>query len=105
MEHIVSFLLDGQSFVIHDPVAFAQDVMPQYFGKMGSYASFQRQLNLYNFVRHKEGSHRGAYFHPRFVKGRPDLSQNMRRTKIKGRASSASKAADKTSGNIEMAQE
>lgn len=59
--------------------------MPKYF-KMGSFASFQRQLNLYDFVRISEGPDRGAYCHELFIRGKPLLSTTMRRTKIKGQA-------------------
>ena len=82
---IASFVDNGRSFNIHKPKEFAQNVMPKYF-KMGSFASFQRQLNLYDFVRVSEGPDRGAYRHELFVRGKPLLSTTMRRTKIKGQA-------------------
>jgi len=78
----------GQAFAIHRPKDFAEIVMPKYF-KMGSFASFQRQLNLYCFDRVGDGPDRGAYKHPLFIRGKPLLSTTMRRTKIKGAAQTA----------------
>lgn len=59
-----------------------REVMPKYF-KMGSYASFQRQLNLYSFTRIAEGPERGSYFHNLFVKDKPLLSTTMKRKEVK----------------------
>ena len=59
-----------------------REVMPKYF-KMGSYASFQRQLNLYSFTRIAEGPDRGSYFHKLFVKDKPLLSTTMKRKEVK----------------------
>ena len=46
--------------------------------------SFQRQLNLYGFIRVDTGSNKGAYRHPKFIKGRKDLIALINRIKIKG---------------------
>jgi len=46
--------------------------------------SFQRQLNLYGFVRLTAGHDRGAYYHELFLRGRPYLCRRMVRTRIKG---------------------
>ena len=40
-------------------------------------------------MRISDGPDRGAYSHPKFVRGKPLMSTTMRRTKIKGNASSA----------------
>ena len=42
-QDIASFVRDGAAFCIHRPKEFSKEVMPKYF-KMGSYASFQRQV-------------------------------------------------------------
>lgn len=83
MTNIASFVDNGKAFAIHSPKEFAATVMPKYF-KTSCYASFQRQLNLYNFVRISDGPGRGAYCHHLFIKGKPLLSTTMRRTKDKG---------------------
>lgn len=46
--------------------------------------SFQRQLNLYGFMRKTDGSDRGSYYHELFLRGRPDLAKIMVRTRVKG---------------------
>ena len=50
-EHIVSWLPDGKSFVVHDKNAFVSQIMPVYFGKQNRWKSFLRQLNLYSIRR------------------------------------------------------
>ena len=83
--NIVSFLPDGRSFAVKNQHRFTKEVLPIYFPKMKSFASFQRQLNLYDFTRvGGVGSDRGSYRHKSFIRDNPSLSRNMRRTKIKG---------------------
>jgi len=81
-EDIASFVRDGRAFCIHRTQEFAKDIMPKYF-KMGSYASFQRQLNLYSFTRIGDGPDRGAYYHQLFIEGKPLLSTTMKRKETK----------------------
>jgi hypothetical protein len=83
--NIISFLPDGLSFVVKNQHLFSKEVLPIYFPKMKSFASFQRQLNLYDFKRvGGVGSDQGAYRHKSFLRDNPSLSSTMRRTKIKG---------------------
>lgn len=81
---IACFVAGGDAFLIRSPKAFEDSVLPRYFPRMGSFGSFQRQLNLYDFRRISEGHHRGAYTHPLFRRHMPMLSKEMKRTKIKG---------------------
>ena len=82
---IATFLPDGRSFCIKNQALFTQKVLPLFFPKMKGFASFQRQLNLYDFVRvGGAGVDRGAYYHKLFVRDHPVMSSGMRRTKIKG---------------------
>ncbi|CAB9497111.1 shock factor protein 4 [Seminavis robusta] len=82
-KEIASFLLPhGRAFRVHKPKEFTQDVMPQYF-KMGSWTSFQRQLNLYDFQRITEGPERDAYYHEWFVRGQPEQCKRIKRNKAK----------------------
>lgn len=75
----------GRSFIVKDTQRFETDIMPRYFPRMKRFASFQRQLNLYNFARlGGMGPARGAYCHEFFVRDHPTLACRMRRTKIKG---------------------
>jgi hypothetical protein len=76
--HIVSFTPEGRSFKIHDPDAFMRDVSPNYFHQ-SQFLSFVRQLNLYGFERILLGPNFGAYAHPSFIRGRPELLCNIKR--------------------------
>ena len=81
--------MDGTAFQVYNPVEFAKIVMEFKFFKMSSYASFQRQVNLYDFTRISKGPPRGAFQHPLFVKGRPLLACRMKRNVAKSSYSTA----------------
>jgi hypothetical protein len=77
---IVSWLPDGLHFKVHASKAFMALVVPRYF-KQKSYKSFQRQLHIYGFTRVLKGPSRGAYFHPRFIKGSRKQTHEIDRIK------------------------
>lgn len=81
----VTWLPDGRGFVITNIKQFEAVALPKYFSSI-QYKSFVRQLNIYGFhrVSSKGSPEYGAYFHPLFVRGRPDLCLAMKRQKIKG---------------------
>lgn len=82
---IASFLPTGDAFLVKSQLLFQEQVLPVFFPRMKSFASFQRQLNLYDFKRvGGSGADRGAYKHELFVRAYPTLSSRMKRTKIKG---------------------
>jgi hypothetical protein len=84
---IASFLPNGIAFAVHDPERFETEIMRKYFPRMNRFASFQRQLNLYDYRRITDGPARGAYYHPSlFNRDFPVLCRGMKRTKIKGQA-------------------
>ena len=56
--------------------------MPEYFSTR-RLASFQRQLNLYGFVRINEGRLRGGYHHEFFRKGKRHLCSRIKRQKTR----------------------
>lgn len=81
---VVSWQPHGRAFLIHDPKAFVQRVLPKFF-KHAKLSSFQRQLSLYGFIRlSHDGPDRGAYYHQCFLRGRPFLCSNIQRTRVKG---------------------
>jgi hypothetical protein len=82
---VVSFFSHGRAFAIHKPRRFVAEVMLRYF-RQTRLTSFQRQLNLYGFRRISQGPDNGGYYHELFLKGRPGLCVNMKRTKVKGAA-------------------
>lgn len=58
-------------------------IMNTYF-RQSKLTSFQRQLNLYGFIRITRGYDAGAYYHPFFLRGKPHIVKLMVRTRIKG---------------------
>jgi hypothetical protein len=82
---VFSFFSHGRAFSIHKPRRFVADIMPRFF-RQTKLTSFKRQLNLYGFKRISQGPDSGGYYHELFLKGRPGLCVNMKRTKIKGNA-------------------
>lgn len=70
---------DGRSFTIFQPKAFAESIMGQYF-RQTKYKSFQRQMNLYGFVREVRGKIRGVYSHPQFMRNDRDLCLQIKRS-------------------------
>jgi HSF-type DNA-binding len=80
---IAHFVPNGKAFVILDSHRFTTEVMRELFPRMSSYASFQRQLNLYDFRRVHHGSSDKAYYHPSFLRDFPSLCNEMKRIKKK----------------------
>lgn len=83
LHEIVGFFPHGRAFAIHKPAQFVNNIMPKFF-KQSRFTSFQRQVNLYGFRRLSQGPDSGGYYHELFLKGRPGLCINMKRTKVKG---------------------
>ena len=50
LSHVVSWLPNGQGFHVKDASKFMDIIAPQFF-KATKYRSFQRQLNLWGFIR------------------------------------------------------
>ena len=71
---ICSFLPHGRAFRIHQRDKFEEKILRHYFRGQKGLTSFQRQLNIYGFKLITQNTvDEGAYFHPYFVRGRPDL--------------------------------
>jgi HSF-type DNA-binding len=84
-DDIASFLPGGRLFCVHKPAVFVEVVMSKYFKNMTRFSSFQRQLNLYNFVRVSEDTpEKGAYYHELFTEGDGLKALSMKRSKLKG---------------------
>jgi len=90
-KQLASFLPHGQSFVIFRPKEFAKFILPKYFS-MTSYASFQRQLNLYEFQRISTGPDKGSYHHKLFVRSQPNMCELMKRNKKRKKITSIEEA-------------
>jgi len=95
----ISWLPNGQSFVILRPDTFAMSVLPRYFGREGSnsvsatssgqyftknkdqgvhkYPSFTRKLNRWGFRQVSGGPYAGAFSHDLFRRDSPELCLDM----------------------------
>ncbi|EEC44591.1 predicted protein [Phaeodactylum tricornutum CCAP 1055/1] len=84
-ENVISWCPHGRAFIIHQRDRFTKDIMPTYFRHQSQFASFQRQLNLYGFLRlTRKGPDRGSYYHELFLRGRPSLCHHIHRLRING---------------------
>ena len=81
-EDVVSWLPDGNGFVIHNRETFEHEIMRVYFSHT-QWKSFLRQLNFYNFQRVSKRC-RGmgsCYTHPFLVRGDTAKCKLIRRSK------------------------
>jgi hypothetical protein len=58
-DEIVSWILNGTAFKVHDQEQFVRTILPHYF-KMTKYNSFTRQLYAYDFTWIRKGPERGG---------------------------------------------
>lgn len=63
---------DGERIVVTNPERLASEVLPYYFNH-SQYASWVRALNAYNFRKARPGQ----WFHPMFVRGRPESLKHI----------------------------
>lgn len=83
LSDVVSWQPHGRAFLVHKPKEFVNHVLPTYF-KQTKMGSFQRQLNLYGFLRITSGGDRGGYYHELFLRDREFLVDRMKRRTVKG---------------------
>jgi hypothetical protein len=77
LEHIVSWIHNGYGFMVHDPEKIVE-ILPIFFSQT-QYRSFSRQLNMWHFERVFDGSCKGAFVHPYFLRGQKLLCGEMSR--------------------------
>ncbi|KAL3903818.1 MAG: hypothetical protein SGILL_010302 [Bacillariaceae sp.] len=75
---IVAWSDDGTAFSVLSKKQFVEFILPIYFDQT-QYASFRRQLNMYNFVRQGNTT---TYSNPYFIKGRKDLVDLIQRKSV-----------------------
>lgn len=68
-QHIVSWLSNGQGFIIHNKKRFVDTVLPKYFFNDVQFTSFTRKLRRWGFRSKRVGHNLIAYSHQMFVKG------------------------------------
>jgi HSF-type DNA-binding len=69
---LVRWLPHGRSFMVFDTNRFAIEVLQLYFPSQSKFTSFQRQLNIYGFLRCTRVDE--GYYHELFLRGRPALA-------------------------------
>jgi len=82
---IFSWASHGRCFLIKKREEFVQKYLIPRFN-INAYASFQRQLNRYNFksITRYGSKDKGSYYHELFLRSRPMLSQLIRGQRNKG---------------------
>ena len=78
LSSIVSWNSDGTEFIIYNTNEFSEKVLPLYF-KHSNFASFIRQLNMYDFHKLRSGGQEHIYKHPLFIKERQELLKDIHR--------------------------
>jgi HSF-type DNA-binding len=78
---IVRWLAHGRAFKVFDKDRFETVVLPRYFCFQSTFASFQRQLNIYGFTRLTGARDKNAYYNEMFLRGRRDLCRLIPRNR------------------------
>ncbi|KAI8084239.1 HSF-type DNA-binding-domain-containing protein [Gilbertella persicaria] len=86
-QHLISWNINGTSFLVYNVPRFSQEVLPGYF-KHSNFSSFVRQLNMYGFhkvnktprgQRTNNETEIWEFSHPKFQYNRPDLLEDIKR--------------------------
>ena len=83
--HCISFTASGLAVQVHDAGAFSCDLAPAYFGH-NDYQTFVNELLLHGFEQVKEGPDAGAFMHPLFQRGHPELCAQISRVQNQPKA-------------------
>lgn len=82
---IISWLSDGQGFKIYNRKVFESDLLSSHFGGI-KFRSFQRQLNIYGFLRLDDNRNSYTCSHRIFSKDKKSALLEMQRIPIKGKS-------------------
>lgn len=81
LEHIISWVENGLSIMVHDPEKLLE-ILPHFGFGQTKYRSFQRQLNMWHWERIVDGPFKGGWRHPYFVRGNRLLCCYMSRHRV-----------------------
>jgi HSF-type DNA-binding len=81
-EHVVSWLLHGKAFAIHNRPLFMERFMPRFF-KSKKFCYFSDVIRSWGFVRLKESKDKGAYYHKLFRRDAPRATLHLSRKQMK----------------------
>lgn len=73
---IVRWLPHGRAFAVLDKARFESEILPTYFPLQRQFASFQRQLNIYSFLRVADDD---GYYNELLLRGRSTLASTIPR--------------------------
>lgn len=77
-QDLVSWNQEGNAFIIKNVTEFTENVLPKYF-KHNNFASFVRQLNLYDFHKSRYENNGSEFYHKLFKKNEKHFLSEIKR--------------------------
>ena len=88
-------------FKVHNVSEFVSNILPLFFSNQTKFKSFQRQLNLWGFLRIQNGPEKGAYYHKYFLQDSPDLCRLLTRQKYASTTKTLFTSSTRTTYNVD----